>query len=244
MSFKEVKYFSLFIFIAVVIWGCEPDQKATIDYKYRYFPVDLGHWVIYQVDSTTYDDFYVPPRVETQSYQIKEVIESIFKDNENRDTYRIERFKRDSVTDPWVLINVWVANRTRSTAERVENNLRFIKLVFPVIQNASWSGNKFIFIGDNGGFDLSYLEDWDYTYEEIDQPLVMNSIMFDTTVTVLQRDRDIGIQLDYFKEIYAQDVGLIYKEARHLEQNTVDFTWETPQRGFDVIFKIIDYSKP
>src|SRR5256885_175381 len=95
---KILLQFSQIIFVMTVVFftGCKKDKPATDDPGYSYFPDDIGHYCIYQVDSTVYDDFHNDTFY--YSYQIKEVIESYFIDNQNRNAMRVERYKRANDT--------------------------------------------------------------------------------------------------------------------------------------------------
>ena len=47
---------------------------------------------MYSVDSTYYDDFYVPTKAINTKFLLKEKIQSVFNDNLNRPTARLERY--------------------------------------------------------------------------------------------------------------------------------------------------------
>ena len=173
------------------------------DLGYNYFPADIGVWVVYDVDSIVYNDF--TDSVETYNYQIKEIVESAFIDGEGRETRRLERYIRLTDTLPWSINDVWFANRTASRAEKVEENVRFIKLIFPVKNGALWNGNAANTLGNR-----------DYQYVETNVSMAVGGILFDSVLTVLQRDEDLGIVKNYFLEKYAKNAGMVYKVAIHL----------------------------
>ena len=95
---------------------------------YEYFPNDSGIWVQYVVDSIDYDDEFGN---DTFQFQLLEKIESKSIDNEGRDAQRIERLKRPNDSSIWRIKDVWYANLTESKAEKIEENLRYVKLNFP-----------------------------------------------------------------------------------------------------------------
>mgnify|MGYP001577640639 CR=1 FL=1 len=200
------------------------------DLGYNYFPADIGVWVVYDVDSIVYNDF--TDSVETYNYQIKEIVESAFIDGEGRETRRLERYIRLTDTLPWSINDVWFANRTASRAEKVEENVRFIKLIFPVKNGALWNGNAANTLGNR-----------DYQYVETNVSMAVGGILFDSVLTVLQRDEDLGIVKDYFLEKYAKNAGMVYKVAIHLEQDVVDPSWKDPQKGYDLKMTVKSYGK-
>jgi hypothetical protein len=217
--------------------SCKKDDDTTVDLKYDYFPSDSGRYVVYDVDSVTFDGFYDPPVVDTVSFQIKEVVESIFNDNEGRPTMRIERYRRDSTAGNWTILNVWTATRTATVAERVEDNLRFIKLIFPPKADATWRGNAYLQITE----PIDYMEDWDYKITAVDVPYTVNGMSFDSSLTVVQHDDENLIEKIYSEEVYATGVGLVYKQMMRLKK---DVTAEFPQgskEGFIYTVRVKEY---
>jgi hypothetical protein len=135
---------------------------------------------------------------------IREVIESVFTDEQGRPTLRIERYKRSSDTSQWIIKDVWFANRTASTAEKVEENIRYLKLIFPVKEGDEWNGNIY-----------NTLDEWNYEVLEADAPYQAEFFLFDSAATVLQADAPTMIGRDYALEVYACGVGMVYKKFIH-----------------------------
>jgi len=148
------------VVIVLLFAACKKDKAVeTVDIGYNYFPTEVGRYVVYQVDSISYDDFFTPVKIDTAHFQLKEVIESVFTDNEGRASERIERYVRYADTLPWSLRDVWYQTRSTTKAEKVEENVRFIKLTFPTQNNQKWNGNApYLHLLGNGGI-LSTSED-------------------------------------------------------------------------------------
>ena len=217
--------------------SCEKESAPSVDLKYDYFPVDTGYWIIYEVEKTTYDDFLDSVVVHTE--EIKEVIESVFEDNSGRPTYRIERYKRPIDSTQWTIENVWFANLTATTAERVEDNLRYIKLAFPIKVDRAWNGNAYIEITK----EIDYLRDWKYQVTELDVPMTIGGFSFDSTLTVVHQDRETLIEKVYSTEQYAKGVGMVYKELQTLEKQDVNASWTNPKKGYILKMTLKDYRK-
>lgn len=179
--------------------SCKKDKNTPLDMGYDYFPTEVGKWIIYDVDSIVHNDF--SDTIDTYTYQVKEIIESEFYDNEGRTAQRIERYKRANPTEAWAIKDVWFSNRTASTAEKVEENVRFIKLAFPVQEGKKWNGNA-----------LNTLEKWEYRYDNTDISYTLNNLVFDSTATVIQINDSNAIEKKYSVEVYAKNLGMIYKE--------------------------------
>ncbi|MBI2967702.1 MAG: hypothetical protein HYY40_07805 [Bacteroidetes bacterium] len=185
--------------------GCKPDKKAAPDQGFGYFPLEVGDWIIYDVDSIVYD---FGKTVKISHWELKEFVESEFLDNSDRLTYRIERYIRPDSTGQWTIRDVWYANRNASAAERVEENQRYIKLIFPVKSGDSWNGNAYNSLGE-----------MEYTYAQTDAADMINNIAFDSTVTVIQQDELNLVETKYISEQYAKNAGLIKRSYKNFTKN-------------------------
>lgn len=188
-------------------YSCRDDQDMNeTDIGRGYFPVEVGHWVVYEVDSTVYDDF--EGDTDVYRYQVKELWESQFIDNQGRPAIRIERYKRwydpdtpyDSI--PWYLSRVWAFTRTNGGGEKLEENERFLRVAFPVNEGKTWDGNAYNTIGE-----------WNYKYREADRPFSLGAFAFDSTCLVEQKSEINLINHRVYKERYAKNVGLIQKNV-------------------------------
>ncbi len=141
------------------------------------------------------------------------MVDSPYMDASNQTAYAIIRSVRADENSPWILKDIWSANLTDHTAEKVEENLRFIKLDFPVLLNKTWKGNSLI----NTDSSLLYLKDWDYEYTEVNTIITVDTMQFDSVVTVTQLNEQNVIQKMIFVEKYARSIGLIYKEQQNIE---------------------------
>lgn len=225
--------FLFFLLIGIVFISCKKDPKTvpTVDLGYNYFPEEVGSYIIYEVDSIAYDD---KSNVrDTTRYLLKEVIESVFTDNSGRPTLRIERYKKmynDSIpydAMAWVGPKVWHANRTSTTAEKVEENIRFIKLAFPAEEGKEWDGNTFNTLGEKY-----------YEIMSVDEPETVNSMYFDSVVFIQQYKQIDFIEYINEYEKYARNVGLIYKVRDSL------YDGGTPDTiGYTYTQKIVAYGK-
>ena len=175
---KKIKYIVLFAaVITMAVFSCKKDAPVAIsvDLGYNYFPEEVGRYVIYDVDSISYDD--KAGNRDTFRFQMKEVIDSIFMDNSNRPTMRLARYYKkynDTIpyaSMPWSDPRIWYANRTTSTAEKVEENVRYIKIVFPAVKKKKWDGNVFNTLGKK-----------EYEITSMDQPETINNVYFDSVL--------------------------------------------------------------
>jgi len=237
-----MKYFkSILVFILMLaVVSCKKDsEQAELDLGYDYYPDEIGHYIIYQVDSTTYDDFFRPVLVTKRSLQVKEKIVEQFLDNTGRTAKRVERYERDSVEDHWTLTRTYYFVKSNVSVEKVEENLRFVSFVFPPGRDKTWKGNRYIEAVDNN----KYLADWEYKITESGVAANINGVSYPSTTAILLRDRETQIEKTYAREVYAAGVGMVYKEWWHLEaQSNFDKPWlERAERGFVVKMQAISH---
>jgi hypothetical protein len=218
------KLIALLILLFAGLMSCKKEEGIAADMGYRYFPDHPGHWLTYRVDSIHWDDF--TGSVDTFSYQIKEVTESVFTDEQGRPTLRIERYKRQSDTSQWVIKDVWFANRTASTAERVEENVRYLKLIFPPEKGAKWDGNL-----------LNTAEELECRYLWVHDPYSLEGLAYDSALAVLLSDRQTLISRDYRYEVYACGVGLVYKKFVQIETELTGVI----KNGYDYSYTLLGW---
>lgn len=203
-----------FILLAMVlIAGCYQEDTAPQP-GLEYFPVNIGHWVEYTVDSVWMDEPAGAIGSGQRNYLLRELNESTFKDNEGRDMIRVERYWRNSAQQSWVIKDVWGKVRTQTEAEQNEENVILRKLIFPVANNKQWNGTLRttpLSLQEWTGF-LNIPTDWSFTYSKVHEPYQINGLIFDSTVTVTQIDRQVAVGISVVsREVYAKNVGLIHR---------------------------------
>lgn len=203
-------------FVLIILLSCKKNENnVSIDLGKAYFPIKTGSYIIYDVDSTVYDEITHIPK--TYKYRLKEVITQSFTNDENTLSYRLERYIKwyDSTKTydqiPWQIKNVWTIIPYSNSIEKTEENIRYVKLIFPTKQNAQWNGNAKNTFGEKN-----------YFYEYVDQSEYINNIFFDNVLKVKQYENRTLIQYQYEMEKYAKGVGLVSKEITNLESQTIN----------------------
>ncbi len=210
--------------LAVVLGACDTSESEPVYLGYEYFGHEEGKWVIYQVDSTVYDDFL--NEVFHYNYQVMEVNRNFYEDSQGMERLRIERFYRSDEQHPWAVKNVWTSTLQNQRALKTEENTTFVKLAFPVRENLSWNGNQF----NNKPSQL-------YRITHVHEPLQIGTFTFDSTARVLQNEFFTLIGEEFQYEVFATKVGMIEKKYLSLEKE-VD---GTILRGVDYSYEIVDY---
>ncbi|HLG34880.1 MAG TPA: hypothetical protein VI757_08385 [Bacteroidia bacterium] len=215
--------------LMIGIYSCKKDSViAPYSLSYNYIPTDTGRWIIYDVDSTFYDDFYNPSVITNYTYQVIERIDSVYTDSMGRPTQRLERMKRDSANVPWDnYFTIWTSNLTSARYEKVEENYRYIKLGFPITETQSWNGNAFN--------PLGYSE---YFYEAIHVPMSLASFAFDSVIVVFQGTTGIITEEKNGREIFKNHIGLVKKEFNDVR---IDLTNPNRPGGVRYTYTINQY---
>ncbi|MEI6508982.1 MAG: hypothetical protein WCO54_10910 [Bacteroidota bacterium] len=219
---KIITYSSVFI-ILVFMFSCSSnkDDGSSIDLGYNYFPVEAGHVWIYDVDSFGYDNNTDSTVIDTTYYQYKEATSESMIDDIGKPAIKVERYFRKHDSDTWQSANTWIMSRDNLRAQKVQDNIRYVKLVFPLNASKTWDGNMFNNIGQ-AYYDILYF----------DQPSFVNGKMFDKTVMV--REDSITNFIDEIKRysLYARNVGLISFTSDSLNTQSRSKGPGTKSKGF------------
>jgi len=201
--------------------SCTEHEPTQPDMGFDYFPLKVGIYSIYQVDETKIS-FSVESKA---SYEIKITIIDSIVSTSGETTYILRREKRSDESGSWKGLDTWSAKMINNRIVQNEENVLFVKLVFPPSVNLSWDGNEFNDLPFNNEIkDFYDGTDVPYVISSINEPLSLNTT-FTTgdALVVIQNDlNDTFTGVDERKEIYARNVGLIYKEVRQLVYCTED----------------------
>ncbi len=196
-------FFSILLIAALFSCKKDADTLKPRNLNQNYAGLTVGKYVVYDVDSTFYN---VPFNIDTNyKFQIKEVVDSKYIDAQGNDAYKIIRYKKDtSISQNWVHQVVWNSTINTSNYQKVEDNVRFVKLIFPIKSNKIWNGNS-----------MNTLSSWDYEYTATHQTELIGNTILDSVTTVTQFDdeNEILIQRQFYQEKYAANIGMVYKES-------------------------------
>jgi hypothetical protein len=194
----------LFICFYVLISCNKKDSAELLDFNYNYYPLDLNQQREYLVTDILHNSL----GSDTVVYFLKEVITQELIDQQGDIAYRLERYwKMDSIAE-YSLKDVWTTKKTLRTAQKVEENIRFTKLIFPISRGSFWNGNGF-----------NYLAEEEYYYDSINESSNFGLNSFDSTVHVVQNINNNLLEFDEAYEVYAKNIGLVYKKDVELNIN-------------------------
>jgi hypothetical protein len=243
---------------AFFIQSCEETFEPTAVFSHEYYPVELDKYRIYAVDSIVYDEYSCIS--DTVQYQLKEIVTDTSFDGANRLYYVLNRYVRPDSSSSWTIKNVWKEQFVGEELHRVEQNLRFINLVFPINETMRWNGLQYI-LSDTTisirGSSIDMFKDWDdFTYSNINEPYNLEGSIYPETVTINQVDKINNIERRYSAEVYAKDIGLIFREQFILDTQCrnnckgtgdiatcINTPWiDKAERGFILRQRLIDYN--
>jgi hypothetical protein len=195
----------LFFSLLFIVWACTEqfDDTEPSIVETNFFPLETGNFRDYSVTERIY---FTSTDVETRVYQIREEVGKEFQYNQvGSSSYELKRYSRIGSGDPWVLDSLWLSRIDRNPVVRsvqVENNVPFIKLVFPVAVGKSWDGNA---------MNNRSSETYEIT-EIIDNYDPLGSLSLPQGVKVLQQDDDDELTIrDIRYEVYSPNIGMVHR---------------------------------
>ena len=256
-----MRIFSLLLIVFVGFSACKdreigPDVNLDTTDQQQYFPLQLNRSITYQVDSIVYD--FAPGGSIISSAAtsfIREIVADTLRDNDGRLQWKIERYRRTADTLPWVIDRIWAAERTASQAIRTEDNLRFLRLVFPMDRRSEWNGNLWIDASreiEIAGERMRPFTGWNYEVDSIDIPRQVGAFQFDSTLVITEVDETNIIERRLSRCVYAKNVGLVWKEQWILDSQYCNQVppptdcetkpWlEKAERGYLYRMKVLQY---
>jgi hypothetical protein len=187
-------------------FSCKTKTEPNPDFEYNYMPLEIGRYIVYDVDSIVYDKFKSEKR--SYKFQLKEKIEATYKDNTGQTFYRIIRYKRmqDStgafIDSSFKIKNAFAAAIINNGLQVIEDNQKYVKLLFPPTVDREWNGNSY----NNQGEQL-------YFFSKVNENITLNNQIYNNVsqIVELQSNPDIKIYKKYYYTTYAKNIGLIEK---------------------------------
>ncbi len=218
------KLFLSAIIILIFIASCgKKEIEKPIDMGFNYFPVEQSHFSIYYVDSIVWNDF--TNSIDTFRYSVKLLIDSQYTDNEGRTSYWWKKYIKTDSTN-FTFNSNYSITKTNSKVETLIENNRYVNLVFPLVIGTEWDYNS---LNTNDATE-TICDDIDF------QKTILNHT-FDSCASIVYQDDINLIQELVHKEIYARNVGMIYKKQTAKNEKV------TGTRGYSVEYNIKSYGK-
>jgi hypothetical protein len=210
---KSIVYYLSFI-LFVALFSCHDADFSVEPIKpdYSYFPVDSGRWSEFKVKEINID---APLNIyDTLEYYVRYQLSGIFIDNQGDTLIKVLRYYRDNEADRWQPINTWLLGIYDNMAIEEEENIRYIKLRFPLTIGKQWNGNAYN--------RTDTLQLFNYEVKSLDEPFVLNDISCDSVLLISQKSESTAISKIDFYERYAKHIGLIQKQEIDIRSEVLD----------------------
>ena len=216
------------------------DETLRIDNGYEYFPLSVGKYKIFQVDSIVYDTLAGGKSVKVDSVRFfqKEVVVDTFMNQIGETVFRVERYERKTSTQPWVIKDVLSYGRNSVQATRSEQGLRLLKMPFPLKKRQNWSSTIYIDVLVQvkiGGQYVEMFKNWASNTTNLNTPETINGKRYGKVMTIKHADDENKLELRKVTEKYVRDTGLVFNEMLILDTQSTSNgeTWrKKAQRGF------------
>lgn len=212
--------FGILALLITGLFACGPDEIAPpapnlAAAQHAYFPLQVGQYAVYTVDSIVYD--FIPGGIGRDSSRtfVREQITDTLYDNTGQLHYVVERYERKHQDLPWTLHHIYRAARTDKQTIVTEENLRFLKLIFPMDRRSEWNGNLWIdpeLEVEVAGERMRLFSNWRYEVDSIDVKANIGRFSFDSVLVVTEADDSNIIEKRLSIVRYAKGVGLVQRE--------------------------------
>jgi hypothetical protein len=225
---------TVLIFLLVsMLWGCssqtlEPDENR---FGGNYFPLEKGQYTIYNVESQSYNS---NKTIDIDAFQLKEVVEDTFTTLTNQKAFRLNRYRRADETQSWEIDSVWYVEKTFTQVLKTENNIKYLKLIFPFDAKSRWNGNLYNDLG-NRSFQI-------FDYKKPRQYDTINAL---NTIRILHYNDSSLVTQVKREEIYAPNIGLIEQKRINVRYRSDAVNLGKGVIEFGIIYKetLIGYGK-
>lgn len=224
----------IFLIAVLYLFSCDTRETEPTDIvlEMEYFPLRKGVYQVYQVKEISYN---LISGNQTKNYFLKEIVADSFFNGANNYTFIINRYKKDNLQENWKIDSAWSSRIQGNQIIKVENNVPYVKLVFPVSSGKTWNGNAYNIKGEEI-----------YKMDSVGKPKTINNLPFDNTLVQYQKKDSSSISQDYRVEVYAKGVGMIHKKSiittNHQENGSLVFPIKIDM-GLDLTQTIIEYGK-
>ncbi|MBO0931279.1 hypothetical protein [Fibrella aquatilis] len=189
--------------VLVLLFSCQQNDVTVADPGTDYAPLEAGRFIIYDVTEQRYS-LTAPPA--TSTYQLKETVGSPYADVTGQPAFRLQRYRRANAQASWQVDSLYTARNSAQAAIRTENGADFVKLVFPLAERTEWNGNAY-----------NQFQKDVYSLRQVRKPYTVGAQTFAETATVVQHSDSNLVTQDKRVEVYAKQIGMVYREVVQLQ---------------------------
>lgn len=198
------KLFKYLPVVLLAMMSCGEDETAKQLSDAEYFPLRTGFYQIYTVHERKYQ---LQAETENLTYQLRTEVVDSFINLEGSYTYTIHRSKRNSPGDAWQFQQVWSVRMNVSNVVVSEENTPFVKIVFPAQPLRKWDGNA---------LNILPADEYELAATGKSYPLETGLITGEYIQVVQEDSFDPVLFRNKRQEVYARNIGLVYREITDL----------------------------
>lgn len=196
------KHITILAVASIAFTACD-DATEPAD-PYEYYPLTIGHYVVYDVNQEVYSTGQTAPVV--TKWQERDEIDRIASDSAGIVTYIIARSTRNTSADYWQKVKEYAVHKYPDKLLTNIDNQPFLSLTFPIDSRATWNGNSY-----------NSLDEQDCYYEPGVKTVKIGEQSFDNVLTVVER-KDTSIINKYVTiKQYGSGIGLISDDQTAFE---------------------------
>jgi hypothetical protein len=222
----------------LLLFSCKKYADPSLeDVGYSYFPIYEGEYSIYSVTDTAFEGYDTntnTTNMTIDNYLVKEEIHAPITVNDEVRYEVYVYYKRSGETWKSYPDSVWTEFNSQRRIIRVRNNIRFVPLVFPIELDKQWDGN----ISDPESDPQDF-----YTITSVRRPFSYDNFNYSETATV-ELVRDVSVINDYLSyEVYANNLGLIYKDDKMYEYQDGGIIYTQAVKGHHIVQKLLVHGR-
>jgi hypothetical protein len=191
----------------------------------KYYPLDSGMVRLYLVDSIAFDDN--AGTIDTFRFVLEEEIIGNIYGQFQEPHVVIKRSVKKEMSQIWEPRASLFVLRTPNNLQVVEENNRFVKLVFPLGNANTWNGNMFNNLGRRN-----------YLLQFKEQAIITADMAFTDCAQIQEANIKNAIEEVFVRSVYAANVGLVDYTNIYLNTQT------SGTSGYAIRQKIIFFYKP
>ncbi|MDR6803517.1 hypothetical protein J2Y45_000787 [Dyadobacter sp. BE34] len=196
------KHITILAIASIAFSACD-DTTDPLD-PYDYYPLEIGHYIVYDVNQEVYSAGQTAPVV--TKWQEKDEVDRVASDSAGIVTYVIARSTRNSTADYWQKVKEYTIHKYPDKLLTNIDNQPFLSLTFPIDSRTTWNGNSY-----------NNLEKQDCYYEPGFKSVKIGEQSFDNVLTVVERSDTSIINKYVTIKQYGVGVGLISDDQTAFE---------------------------
>lgn len=224
----KITTFLLFLSLIALV-SCKKGNSSAPNFHFDYFPLEEGTFVVYDAMEIAHD-IQALVKSDTTRFYLKTVIGEQIVDDNGMAAHKFLRYTKTNLSDEWTLKDVWTTRVQNERAELVEENSRVVKLVFPPNRSKLWDINAY-----NTENRLMAR----YNPSLIHVPFTISNFNLDSTIQVEQEDFFSLVDHRRKYEVYAKNVGLVYRW--HKDNFINNFDTLNIRYGKEIHYRMIDF---